>query len=77
MSQRKDKIKRFAQVTMLMLTGRIKFPDPDPVLVCETYRNEGCAHVDGFLCSPRTCRMRKQPERNDDYEDDYGTGKTG
>jgi len=30
----------------------------DPVKHCDLYKNEGCAHVDGFLCDYETCEMR-------------------
>jgi hypothetical protein len=28
----------------------------DPVKHCDLYKDEGCAHVDGFLCDMRTCK---------------------
>lgn len=31
---------------------------PDPVKVCEVYKEQGCSHVDGFMCEPNTCSMR-------------------
>lgn len=37
----------------------------DPVRKCLLYRNEGCSHVDGYLCDFHTCKMRK------DYIDKY------
>jgi hypothetical protein len=30
----------------------------DPVKHCDLYKDEGCAHVDGFLCDYETCEMR-------------------
>lgn len=30
---------------------------PDPVKHCKSYRDRGCAHVDGFLCDTRTCTI--------------------
>jgi hypothetical protein len=30
----------------------------DPVKHCKLYSDEGCAHVDGFLCDYETCDMR-------------------
>lgn len=30
----------------------------DPVKHCDLYKDEGCAHVDGFLCDFETCSMR-------------------
>lgn len=30
---------------------------PDPVIVCDVYKREGCSHVDGYLCNPKTCNM--------------------
>jgi len=30
----------------------------DPVKHCDLYKDEGCAHVDGFLCYFETCSMR-------------------
>jgi hypothetical protein len=30
----------------------------DPVKSCELYREEGCSHVDGFLCDGEVCQMR-------------------
>lgn len=32
----------------------------DPVKHCELYRDEGCAHIDGFLCNLDTCEMRRE-----------------
>ena len=28
---------------------------PDPVKECELYQDEGCSHVDGFLCDVENC----------------------
>lgn len=40
----------------------------DPVKHCDLYKDEGCAHVDGFLCDFDTCPMRLEyigaPEKN-------------
>jgi hypothetical protein len=40
----------------------------DPVRHCDLYKDEGCAHVDGFLCDFETCSMRLEyigaPEKN-------------
>ena len=33
---------------------------PDPVQHCTTYKNEGCAHVDGYLCEAPTCLPERQ-----------------
>ena len=30
----------------------------DPVYNCEVYKNEGCSHVDGFLCDFEKCDIR-------------------
>ena len=30
----------------------------DPVKHCDLYKDEGCSHVDGFLCDFETCSMR-------------------
>jgi hypothetical protein len=30
----------------------------DPVKHCELYKDDGCSHVDGFLCDYETCEMR-------------------
>jgi len=30
----------------------------DPVRSCELYKDEGCAHVDGYLCDFPNCDMR-------------------
>ena len=30
---------------------------PDPIVVCDVYKREGCSHVDGYLCNPKTCNM--------------------
>lgn len=39
----------------------------DPVHGCELYRNEGCSHVDGYLCDFPKCSIlndyRKASER--------------
>ena len=40
----------------------------DPVKSCNLYRNEGCSHVDGFLCNMETCSCKKrydEEETND------------
>lgn len=29
----------------------------DPVKSCDVYKKEGCAHVDGPLCSMKTCEI--------------------
>jgi hypothetical protein len=29
----------------------------DPVRHCDVYKAEGCAHVDGFLCDMKTCKI--------------------
>ena len=29
----------------------------DPVVHCEVYKKEGCAHVDGLLCDMPTCSI--------------------
>ena len=41
----------------------------DPVKHCDLYKNEGCTHVDGFLCDYDTCTMRL------DYIKRYSTGE--
>lgn len=33
--------------------------DNDPVRICEVHKEQGCAHVDGFLCTPENCDIRK------------------
>ena len=30
----------------------------DPVKHCDLYKDDGCSHVDGFLCDYETCEMR-------------------
>lgn len=30
----------------------------DPVKHCELYKEQGCSHVDGFLCDFPSCSMR-------------------
>ena len=30
----------------------------DPIIHCELYKYDGCAHVDGYLCDFETCKMR-------------------
>ena len=30
----------------------------DPVKHCDLYKDDGCAHVDGYLCDFETCSMR-------------------
>lgn len=32
---------------------------PDPAHYCDVYKEEGCAHVDGFLCAMDTCESLK------------------
>ena len=31
----------------------------DPVKYCLVYKEEGCSHVDGYLCNMHTCSIRK------------------
>jgi len=31
---------------------------PDPLIMCEVYKKEGCSHVDGYLCNPKACDMK-------------------
>ena len=34
------------------------FDDPtDPVKHCDSYKDRGCSHVDGFLCDMSTCEI--------------------
>lgn len=35
-----------------------KFRANDPVYNCEVYLEEGCAHVDGYLCDIKSCTIR-------------------
>lgn len=37
----------------------------DPVKHCNLYKQEGCSHVDGFLCDFDTCSMRIDYENID------------
>ena len=30
----------------------------DPVRHCDVYREDGCSHVDGYLCDFETCDIR-------------------
>ena len=30
----------------------------DPVKHCDVYKEDGCAHVDGYLCDFETCDIR-------------------
>ena len=30
----------------------------DPVKHCDVYKEDGCAHVDGFLCNYEECEIR-------------------
>ena len=32
----------------------------DPVYHCQIYKEQGCAHVDGFLCDFPKCSMLKE-----------------
>lgn len=32
----------------------------DPVRHCDLYKDEGCSHVDGYLCEFDSCDMRYQ-----------------
>lgn len=34
--------------------------DSDPVYNCKLYTDEGCSHVDGFLCDFPKCSMLKE-----------------
>jgi hypothetical protein len=41
------------------------FSRNDPVQNCELYRDEGCSHVDGYLCDFPQCKMlRNYREEN-------------
>lgn len=33
---------------------------PDPLKYCDTYKQRGCAHVDGPGCDVRTCTINKK-----------------
>lgn len=48
---------------LLQLLGH--FTVPDPVKECEVYMDQGCSHVDGFICDLSSCPIRKEyNERN-------------
>ena len=34
----------------------------DPLKKCYLYKEEGCSHVDGFLCNVDTCKERLEHE---------------
>lgn len=34
----------------------------DPVRSCKLYKEQGCSHVDGYLCDFPTCSMLKKYE---------------
>lgn len=36
----------------------------DPVKNCDVYKNEGCAHVDGFLCNMQTCNILRDYKKS-------------
>ncbi len=36
---------------------------PDPRKHCTLLRDEGCAHVDGYLCDTRTCNEKRAYDR--------------
>jgi hypothetical protein len=38
----------------------IKFLPYDPVKDCDIYLNEGCAHVDGYLCNIDECEIKNK-----------------
>jgi len=35
-------------------------PRYDPVVGCKLYKDDGCAHVDGYLCDFPDCQMLKE-----------------
>lgn len=41
-----------------LLFGHDKVLGPDPVKHCMVYKTHGCAHVDGYLCDMRTCKIK-------------------
>lgn len=47
-------------VLLLMRLYKLTVRPYDPVVSCEVYIKEGCAHVDGFLCNMKTCTMLKE-----------------
>ena len=32
----------------------------DPIRQCALYKQEGCVHIDGFLCNVETCTMLQE-----------------
>ena len=32
----------------------------DPVYKCDLYKDQGCSHVDGFLCDYPDCEMNRK-----------------
>lgn len=36
----------------------------DPVHDCKVYKQEGCSHIDGFLCDMKTCSLLKEFSKN-------------
>lgn len=41
----------------------------DPVKGCPVYKNEGCSHIDGYLCDYPDCDIMKKYMKNADDED--------
>ena len=41
----------------------------DPVKGCPVYKNEGCSHVDGYLCDYPDCDIMKKYMKNTDDEE--------
>lgn len=39
----------------------------DPCRVCDLYKEEGCVHVDGYLCKVETCEMLSDYLKNKQF----------
>lgn len=48
----------------------------DPVKQCPVYKDEGCTHVDGYLCDYPKCSIVEQylDERKEDYNESRAKG---
>jgi len=47
-------------IILFLFWMKKKYQHLDPVTECDLYKNEGCSHVDGFLCDVESCSMRKE-----------------
>ena len=53
-------MKLLERINKYIVEQEMKRKFPDPLIVCPVHRD--CAHVDGYLCEPKTCSTKKAYE---------------